>query len=75
VRRRKNLPRIARLSINLLLGEYPPSRLSEVTGHGDRRFLMILRVFDSLIKPYHVCSGKPALIDRYQISNLNKRPL
>src|ERR1700690_2640756 len=63
------------LAINLPPGKHPQSGFGQVARHGYHCLLMILSLFDPLIQPYDVASGKPALIDHDQIARLYKRPL
>jgi hypothetical protein len=49
VRRRKSLPRCARLVINLLFGEHPPSCFGQVARHSYYGLLVILFALDPLI--------------------------
>ena len=66
--------RALRLTIDLLLGEHPPSGFGQVAPHGDNGLLMIFGAFDSLIQPDYMSSGEPALVDHDQIADLHKSP-
>jgi hypothetical protein len=57
----------AKVAINLLFGEHPPSRFGQVARDGHHRLLMILGAFDPLIEAHHVRSSEPALIDYNQM--------